>query len=356
MDSGNKPAFMSDSEEKRSGPNKTEVTRLSIIIPVQNVAAYLPQCLDSFLSVHLQDCEILLAMGKSMDGSDEICTDYCRRFSCIRMLAQDGKGPSNARNCALRAAAGEYVLFADGDDFIDPKTFQMLLKGIWEGEYNADVIWTDFYRYFDTKMTYRRVGGIGGRKIRGLDALPEVIEARQCFWNIWRNLYRRAFLLEHEIFFHEDTKEDYGEDVVFVSNVLLERPDILFVDAPFYCYRIGNENSRMGVHSHVRIQETAAALSWSITAFRQCGERWANCLVDCLQYDYILNIALLREIFPAERAKARAVFAGYREILLPSGDRLVRAAARFIKIIGLDAMAWLLSLAKRIKRRREGRT
>lgn len=328
---------------------------LSIVIPVKDVAAYLPQCLDSFLSINNQDYEILLAMGHSKDGSDEICSDYCRRFPHIRMVAQNGKGPSNARNCALWEATGEYVLFADGDDFADSEVFQAFLGKISGGHCCADVIWTDFYRYFDTGIPRRRIGRIGKRKLRGLDALPEVIEARQCFWNIWHSLYRREFLLEHEILFHEDTKGDFGEDVIFTSLALLARPDILFVDAPFYCYRMGNGGSRMGDRSCARVQETAKALSWAIDEFRRCGEKWTNCLVDCLQYDYVLNIALIREVPSAERKEARAAFDGYRETLLPSGDRLVRMVARFISMAGLGATARLLSAAKRIKRRREGR-
>ncbi len=329
---------------------------LSVIIPVQDVAAYISKCLDNLLSVNFQDCEILLAMGRSKDSSDVICAEYCRRFSCIRMFAQNGKGLSNARNCALREAAGEYILFADGDDFIDPEIFRGLLEGISEGRYCADVIWTDFYRYFDTKMIRRRIGRIGGRELRGLEALPEVIEPRQCFWNVWHSLYRRSFLFEHGVFFHEDTQGDYAEDVVFTSHLLLAKPDILFVDAPFYCYRIGNAASRMGTQSSIRVRETAAALSGAVEAFRCCGERWADCLIDCLQYEYVLNIALIREVHPEERVEARTAFAEYREILLPSRDLLVRGVARLISMAGLDAVARLLSLAKRIKRRREGRT
>jgi len=92
---------------------------LSIIIPVYNVEQYLKKCLDSILCCNLKDCELLLSMGKSSDRSELLCREYAQKYLFIQFFNQNGKGLSNARNCALDLAKGRYVLFLDSDDYVD---------------------------------------------------------------------------------------------------------------------------------------------------------------------------------------------------------------------------------------------
>ena len=66
----------------------------------------------------LQHCEILLSLGDSTDRRNEICYQYARQFSIIRVIKQGGKGLSNARNSATQKAKGKYLLFLDSDDYI----------------------------------------------------------------------------------------------------------------------------------------------------------------------------------------------------------------------------------------------
>ena len=87
---------------------------LSVIVPVYNVEAYLAGCLDSLLACDLTDCEIILSFRDSQDRSKEICDQYCSKFSFVRLISQEGTGLSNARNCAMRIACGDYLLFVRG--------------------------------------------------------------------------------------------------------------------------------------------------------------------------------------------------------------------------------------------------
>jgi len=91
---------------------------ISVIIPVYNVAAYLPACLDSVLAQSYRDFELLLVDDGSTDGSADVCDDYACRDARVSVIHQINRGPSAARNAALEVAQGDYVAFIDSDDVI----------------------------------------------------------------------------------------------------------------------------------------------------------------------------------------------------------------------------------------------
>ena len=97
--------------------------RLSIIIPVYDVEAYLPECLDSIFSQRdaLSDIEVILVNDGSPDGSAAILEEYRKRYDNITVITQSNQGLSLARMNGLERAQGEYVWFVDSDDYLtDP--------------------------------------------------------------------------------------------------------------------------------------------------------------------------------------------------------------------------------------------
>lgn len=92
--------------------------RISVIVPVYNAAAYLRPCIDSMLEQTFEDFELLLVDDGSTDGSSEICDEYDRRDRRIRVIHQENSGSVSARRAGILAARGEYVTFADSDDWI----------------------------------------------------------------------------------------------------------------------------------------------------------------------------------------------------------------------------------------------
>ena len=91
---------------------------ISVIIPVFNVEKYLVRCVDSVLCQSYRDFEIVLVDDGSSDDSGKICDDYAEKNDNIRVIHQENKGLSGARNTGLCAAKGEYVYFLDSDDLI----------------------------------------------------------------------------------------------------------------------------------------------------------------------------------------------------------------------------------------------
>ncbi|MGN0571508.1 MAG: glycosyltransferase family 2 protein [Candidatus Fimenecus sp.] len=94
--------------------------KVSVIVPVYNVAAYLSKCIESIQNQTEKDIEIILVNDGSTDESGAICNAYAEKDGRIKVIHQENSGQGAARNTGLSAACGMYVLFVDSDDWIEP--------------------------------------------------------------------------------------------------------------------------------------------------------------------------------------------------------------------------------------------
>lgn len=92
--------------------------KVSIILPIYNVAPYLEEALDSILNQTLKEIEIIAVNDGSTDNSDEIIKKYQQKDSRIILFSQENQGQSVARNLALQHATGEYIYMMDSDDVL----------------------------------------------------------------------------------------------------------------------------------------------------------------------------------------------------------------------------------------------
>lgn len=117
--------------------------KLSVIVPVYNVAPYLRKCVDSLLTQDLaaEEYEIILVDDGSTDGSGQICDELANKPS-IRVIHQANGGLSAARNAGLAVAEGKYVQFVDSDDYLEPNILGGLIAQC-ERE-NLDVLRFDY--------------------------------------------------------------------------------------------------------------------------------------------------------------------------------------------------------------------
>lgn len=111
---------------------------ISIIIPIYNVAPYLPTCLDSIIQQTYRDLEIILVDDGSTDGCAAIADDYAVRDNRVQVIHQTNSGLSAARNAGLKVATGEYVWFIDSDDYIALNACEILVQKAQQD--NDDVI------------------------------------------------------------------------------------------------------------------------------------------------------------------------------------------------------------------------
>lgn len=99
---------------------------ISIIVPIYNVEAYLPKCLDSILSQTYRNLEIILVDDASRDRCGILCEEYARRDPRIQVIHKEHAGLGYARNSGIAVSTGEYLMFVDSDDYLADTAVQAL--------------------------------------------------------------------------------------------------------------------------------------------------------------------------------------------------------------------------------------
>lgn len=97
-----------------------KTAKVSVVIPVYNIAAHLRQCLDSVLAQTLREIEVICVDDGSTDESPAILRDYAQKDGRLRVITQANAGPGVARNTGMDQATGEYLIFLDSDDWFEP--------------------------------------------------------------------------------------------------------------------------------------------------------------------------------------------------------------------------------------------
>lgn len=104
--------------------------KISFIVPIYDVELYLRKCVDSLLHQDYNDYEIILVDDGSPDKCPSICDEYATRFDKIRVIHQENKGLSGARNAGIEVAQGEYLCFVDSDDYWEENVLGALMAQI----------------------------------------------------------------------------------------------------------------------------------------------------------------------------------------------------------------------------------
>lgn len=116
---------------------------LSIIIPVYKTEKYLRECVDSVLREAPQNSEIILVDDGSPDNCPQICDEYAKKDERVKVIHQQNKGLSGARNAAMKIVQGEKLFFLDSDDFVGEGYFSALLNK------SADLVIGNYRAFYD---------------------------------------------------------------------------------------------------------------------------------------------------------------------------------------------------------------
>ena len=114
-----------------------EKNLISVIVPVYNVSEYINECILSIVNQSYREIEIILVNDGSTDKSGFICEEWKLKDPRIIVIHQSNMGLPEARNTGIKAAKGEYIIFIDSDDWIDPCMLEDLKKQI--VDYNSDI-------------------------------------------------------------------------------------------------------------------------------------------------------------------------------------------------------------------------
>lgn len=222
--------------------------KLSVIIPIYNTIKELPECLESVCLQKYDNLEIVCVDDGSFDGSQIIVDEYAEKYENMKVIHQDNKGESSARNVGLKQATGDYIAFCDCDDKIEQNMYCHMMDLAQNDD--LDIVacnWTKDFGDSSQKVnnTFPICEGIFTR-----DELLKYIYMRdyyQGFAYMWNKIYKRQILLDDngniELF---DENLKIGGDVIYLAKAALKARRVRYIDNHYYHYY---QRASSGIHT-----------------------------------------------------------------------------------------------------------
>lgn len=201
---------------------------ISIIVPVYQVEQYLEKCVDSILNQTFSDFELILVDDGSKDRSPEICEEYAKRDTRVKVIHKENGGLSDARNAGLEIATGKYIGFVDSDDYIAADMYEMLYQNL--QTYQADmaaVEMMDIYEGRAIKKKYEQPLEVFDQKA----AIQAVLDGRALYAYATNKLYKK------ELF--QTVRYPVGktvEDAYIIIDLLVQCQKIVVINQQKYFY------------------------------------------------------------------------------------------------------------------------
>jgi len=209
--------------------------KLSVIIPVYNVEKYLPKCLDSVICQNFDDMEIICINDGSTDNSLEILQNYAQKDTRIVVIDKQNEGVSTARNLGLERAKGDYIMFVDSDDYLEPEACITAYSEITKS--NADIgVFSNFEFNGENRIALKKTN-----LLKSYAQNSENIDYSRLQLFIWDKIYKKSFLNDNKIKFPAGIKN--AEDVIFNWTCFFKNPKYCFIDKNLYNYFVNRENS-----------------------------------------------------------------------------------------------------------------
>jgi len=212
--------------------------KVSVIVPVYNAERYLAECMESLVQQTMKDMEIICVDDGSTDYSANILKEYCRRDKRIRLIHHSrNMGEIVARNKALEAATGEYILFVDADDYIEKETAEELyFHSLWS---NADMCYLGLQNHFEEGIkddtVPENIVGVYDGVYDGKKLLYELTRNKEFFLYCCSVFYRRSFLERNQLTFRSLV---IGEGGDFILRGLCKAERVIVCRKKYYHYRV----------------------------------------------------------------------------------------------------------------------
>lgn len=225
--------------------------KISIIVPIYNSEKYLEDCLTSLVEQTYTDLEIILVNDGSTDQTTEICRQFARKCSNIKLVEISNSGRVRARKEGLKLATGRIVAFMDSDDWIEINTIENMYKSLCEN--NADIVIAGYY-----ENTYGKevivINSIAPGVYKGNELSNVIYDKMLCDGEYFHfgispflvnKLYRREII--EDLLIDIDDSMVVGEDVLCVYPAILRANTVSIVKDAYYHYRIHTSST---MHSY----------------------------------------------------------------------------------------------------------
>jgi glycosyltransferase involved in cell wall biosynthesis len=213
---------------------------ISVIVPIYRIEKYLPKCVNSLLNQSFFNFELILVDDGSPDNCPEICDDYAKKDTRIKVIHKVNGGLVSARKEGLKSAKGKYVTFVDGDDWVDEFYLDIMYK--LADANNADLVVTGHFREFDGKIETikpKNVGIYNEKELKSIILPKAIYNGEFCEHGIstyvWNKLFKKELL--DQILFNVPNDVVMGEDAAITFSYLTITKSLVISSTPLYYYR-----------------------------------------------------------------------------------------------------------------------
>lgn len=267
--------------------------KISIIIPVYNIAQYLPRCLDSIINQTYKNLEIIIVDDGSVDNSKEIITEYEKKDSRIVSIFKENSGVSDTRNMGIEVSTGDYIGFVDGDDYIEPDMFELLINNALK--YNADISHCGYKMVFPSRVDYYYNTGkvIIQDKNKGI---LDLLQGTLIEPGIWNKLYKRSVVGKVRM----PSGIRINEDFLFNIMVFANAEKSVFEDKPMYHYILRKNSAATSAISEHKLFDGETVRERIVQLFKGNDKIYGVALDNLLRYE----ISLMRTFGTCKDAKS----------------------------------------------------
>ncbi len=180
--------------------------KISVIIPIYKVEAYLERCLQSVVSQSYHNLEIILVDDGSPDRCPQICDEWAKKDSRIRVIHKKNGGLSDARNVGMAAATGSLMAFLDSDDWIEPNMYELLYEDMQKNSSDISACGVEMFWENNSKAPMM-LTATGTHVLNHAQAMEAILQESLLKQPVWYKLYKSNLIRDLSF-----PKRKYHED------------------------------------------------------------------------------------------------------------------------------------------------
>ncbi len=323
----------------------------SVIVPVYNVAHFLPQCIDSVLNQNFNDFELILVNDGSTDDSLLVCTNYQAKDNRIIVINQENNGASAARNNGISKANGEYLLFVDSDDFIESENlFQKIHHAIQNNGAEVILFGGKNYNMSNGNTSISRgnydLNIISERHF--LKTLTYLIHHKLFPGSAWIYAVKASVIQAHNIRFRTNI---IAEDIDWNTKVFSAVSSIDAVNDVYYMYRKNQVNSVTGTAGIKGVNSILVILEEWLPKLQSNPTALNRLLLHNLAYYYFTSLVLYAKIEEKDKQDIRPRMKKCFTVTQYALTKPLKLLRSICQIFGIDFTASMVSKAYALKER-----
>ena len=315
--------------------------KISVIVPVYNTETYLCQCIESIINQTYRDIEVVLVDDGSTDTSGEICDNYALSDHRIKVVHKENGGLSDARNCGMNIATGDYIIFIDSDDYW--AAHDSLETLVAEAKISPECDFIGFncsYLYQSTNKLkrWRPYSKAVEESIAPSECIKHLVASGVFPMSACFKLIKRSIITDNLYF----TPNTTAEDIPWFINLLENTHKCRFINLYMYVYRKDVPTSISSSFSLKKFNDLFVILAAEINKKRSWSVEAQDAILSFFAFELCILRAMTGYMTKAEREEALTKLYDYNWLLRYQTNPKVRCVARIEKFVGRRAVNTML--------------